>query len=222
MESEESINNLHKGQLQIKDSNHILYQLMVQVDGEKVVNVDYIDKNGHSLNQVWWNNLSDDWKDSMLFNIDIATKLEDKDKYFILLTCEKNYGRIIGKEYVKLQNYNIEDILEKIRRLDKFFLHNSLKFSMGLKPLSKLQNLKLLKISSVCSDFNSISKLSNLTTLEIGHNLVNLAQLTKLKKLKSLTILHNEPNLEPPEELIKSIKANDGIIDITDDNNRPF
>ncbi len=213
---------MQEGQLLLKDSNHIFHQLMVAVDGKKVVNAEYIDKSEYSLNEVWWNNLSEDWKDLILYNIDIVPKIEDKHRYLVWQPYQTNYLKIIGKEYVELQNYKVDDVLEKAYLLDKFFLHNNFKALFDLKPLYKLQNLKSLKMSVIYNESDAISKLENLTNLEIWKNFSDLALLIKLKKLKSLSIRDNIAGFSLPEKLITKIKANGGTVEIWSDEKRPF
>ena len=136
---------------------------------------------------VWWNKLTDSWKNILFQNYTINGP--DKSKRLHNLFSFGYNLKYIGEIY--------EEDISKILALEEIWVNAILSKDLGdlddLKPLNKFKKLKSLTLKNTClKHLDGIEKLCELEYIEIGGTFSDIENLRNLKRLKTLNLHSKE------------------------------
>jgi len=165
------------------------------------------------INEKWWTNLSKEWKEIFLFNIEFQSKKSNYN-YYINKNNEQNFEHNFKLKYIKPEEFNLEEnllilnglkalyidgdipILEQIcflRNLEEIYLRNN---TQNLLPLNQLHKLKAISFFNNSSFLSDLSSIISLTKISLAGK---SAYIEKLIDIPQLTILDLE--IRNPEDV---------------------
>jgi len=198
---ETNYNILLKHQKNEVDKDTIINELIRQKEAAVLI-IDNIEQKlneefllaENKLTQAWWEELSDEWKELLLFNIDYTKRLiETNNEYNSFIgTHESLYEDLGGHTYIS-QTYNdIPFIISELQKLKHLYIFNlkDNKEIEDISPLLSITNLESIELELLDSaDISTLTILTQLKKLKISvANIDDFKVLTKLHNLKSLTI----------------------------------
>jgi hypothetical protein len=137
----------------------------------------------NAINQEWWDNLSNDWKRLIMFNIE--TEIGDI-----------KYHKLKFNTYKLPQQIEFNSIFFKICNMKAFVVSPGI----NLEPIRALTNLRKLSILSNRSNLSPITSLKKLTYLNLYKNIADLTPITALN-LTALELKDSSADLSPIKDL---------------------
>lgn len=166
----------------------------------------------NKLTKKWWLQLSKEWQELILFNLDFMPKYEINKKrdYSCFSGFENNYKSLFGEKYIPKEKVNVKNILNEVKKLKTFIIDE---IEGDLEPISKLNFIENLEIypredgfnlsvgpfTNVKYDISPLTKLINLKSLYISNNcnIIDTNPIYKLTNLENLnTKLYLDENIQ--------------------------
>lgn len=171
----------------LSDSTKLKNSISINKDISK----DYFER----ANQKWWKNITEDWKDIIVFNY-LLNREENNPSIDIGISFLENFRKITSKEFM-YQNISdeieIEEIIQSIKTL---YIDEYLSKGINtLTPLLKFSSLEKLIIINNKSEIFTLVGLKRLTDLTLVNNRTSLHNLPSLKHLSILSLFDFKDDL---------------------------